>query len=130
PVAASAGLATLNVLAQPDVYDGLNALGASLRERTEAVLRNAGHEAHVIGVGPVYQIVFTDRKPRNYRDMKAADTARLRSLTSWLLQNGVLYSGKKGYLSVAHIKDDVDRFVEMVAQWSTITGAGKHRSSA
>ncbi|GIX47387.1 MAG: aspartate aminotransferase family protein [Candidatus Tectimicrobiota bacterium] len=102
PVAAAAGLATLEALRQPGVYDRLHALGRQLRELLAATLREHGFAAQVLGDGPLFHVLFTAQPVQTYRDTLQADAEKQRRFHYGLLQHGVLKSLSKGYISLAH----------------------------
>jgi glutamate-1-semialdehyde 2,1-aminomutase len=122
PVASAAGLATLKVLSENGGFDHLHHLGARMRAGVEDALRRNGHVARVIGVGPVFQICFRESPPTDYRQAKDAAAAPLQRLTSYLLEHGIFYTGKKGYLSLVHTEEDVDRVIELIGDWACRDG--------
>ena len=67
PVAAVAGLATLEVLKEPGAYEQVYATGRTLMEGIGAELRRAGLAAQVIGAPVMFDVVFTDRPVQDYR---------------------------------------------------------------
>jgi glutamate-1-semialdehyde 2,1-aminomutase len=116
PVAAAAGLATLDVLAEPGAYERLDAAGARLRHGLAGAFADAGIPAHVLGVGPIFQVVVTDERPIDYRGVKAGDASVMRRLARELYAAGLFLSGDKGYISLAHTDEDLDHAVELFAE--------------
>jgi glutamate-1-semialdehyde 2,1-aminomutase len=118
PVACAAGLAALQVLHQPGVYERLHTLG----DRFARGLRHAGETARVplqvLGDGPVLQVFFTDRRPlRNHRDLLRADRKKAVQFGYELIRRGVYCTpGGKLYLSLAHSDADIDRIVEIATE--------------
>lgn len=108
PIAATAGLATLAVLRQPGTYERLHAIGKRLRDLLEATLREHDVAGQVLGDGPLYQVLFTDKPVHTYRDGLGADADKLRTFHNELLTHGVLKSPSKGYVSLAHSDADID----------------------
>jgi len=118
PVACAAGLAALEVLRQPGVYERLHAAG----QRLAAGLRQAGTEAgvpvQVIGDGPVLQVVFTTHQPlRTHRDLLRGNKKKALQFGHELIRRGV-YCAPAGklYLSLAHTDADIDRTAEIASQ--------------
>jgi len=107
PIAAAAGLATLEVLHEPGVYDHLFNTGRTLMEGLRAALDEAGVTARVTGVPPLFDVVFTAREIRDYRDTLAGDAATARRFNALLRERGILKGDSKFYVSVAHDADDV-----------------------
>jgi len=112
PLAAAAGLATLEELEKPGAYDKLNALGARLRSGLLAAAAKAGLPAQALGVGPMANLYFTPRPIRDYRDAQSEDRATKQKLQRPLLEAGHLTNPwAKLYLSTAHSAADVDATV-------------------
>jgi glutamate-1-semialdehyde 2,1-aminomutase len=108
PIAATAGLATLRELQRPGTYERLHALGQRLREILAATLQEHNVAGQVLGEGPLYHVVFTDKPIRTYRDSLGADGQRHRIFHYALLNEGVLKSQSKGYVSLAHTNTDIE----------------------
>jgi glutamate-1-semialdehyde 2,1-aminomutase len=118
PVACAAGLATLDVLQQPGVYEHLHALGRRLADGLRQAGRHTGVPLQVLGDGPVLQVCFTDRQPlTNYRDLLAADRQKAVRFGHELIRRGVYCTpGGKLYLSLSHSAADIDRTAEIAEQ--------------
>lgn len=115
PVAAAAGVATLEVLEREDGYQRLDDLGTRAREALRRALAGCSRRAQVLGEGPVFQIVVTGHPVTDYRSMATADTAVAKRMAAELFQQGWFFTGDKAYLSTAHSESDVDRFADMAA---------------
>jgi glutamate-1-semialdehyde 2,1-aminomutase len=110
PVGAAAGLASLEALSAPGVYDRLQAIGDRLRREIPALGAAAGLDVQAIGDGPVVQVFFGAGPLRNYRDVMATDQHRRKQFGVELVKHGVLTNpGEKLYLSLAHTDADLDR---------------------
>ena len=113
PVGAAAGLACLEALSQPGVYDRLQAIGDRLRTELPKLGREAGLDVQAIGDGPVVQVFFGSGPLRNYRDVMATDQQKRKQFGVELVKRGVLTNpGEKLYLSLAHGDADVDRVLD------------------
>jgi glutamate-1-semialdehyde 2,1-aminomutase len=106
PVAATAGLKTLEILRRPGAYETLFATGRKLMTGLEAILRKAGVPAIVLGAPPVFDVVFAEGPIYDYRGMLRGNTAMLRRFNQYCLENGVAKAENKIYVSLAH--DDAD----------------------
>ena len=75
PVAAVAGLATLEILKRPGTYEQVFATGRELMAALDGLLKKAGIPAQVIGEPPLFDVIFTDQPVRDYRDTLKGDKA-------------------------------------------------------
>ncbi len=116
PVSSAAALAAIDLYAEPGTYERLDAGGAQMRQQMRAVLRSRGVSGHVIGDGPLAQVVFTDAPtaPLGYRDLLRADRDRARRVMLALLRRGIFLNpmGTKLYLSTAHDARVVGAFAD------------------
>jgi glutamate-1-semialdehyde 2,1-aminomutase len=107
PVAAAAGLATLAILRRPGAYERLFATGRELMATLDDLLRRAGIAAQVTGEPPLFDVVFSGEKVRDYRSTLRGDAALLRRFNALLRERGVLKGEQKYYVSLAHTAEDV-----------------------
>jgi glutamate-1-semialdehyde 2,1-aminomutase len=114
PISCAAGLATLNVLRQPGVFERLHQLGERLARGLRQAAADAAVPIQVLGDGPVLQVFFADARPlRNHRDLLRTDRNRAVAFGHALIRQGVYCTpGGKLYLSLAHSDQDIDRTVE------------------
>ena len=112
PIAAAAGIATLNVLRQPGTYERLFATGRTLMGELSQSLVSAGLKAQVVGEPPMFDVVFTDGEVRNYRDTLRGDKAKLSRFNALLLERGVLKGKDKCYLSTSLTDADVQLTID------------------
>ncbi len=106
PVAAAAGLATLAVLRRPGAYEKVFATGRALMDGMGRILRDSRIPAQILGEPPLFDIVFADTAPHDYRGVLRADADRARRVNRALREGGVLKGESKYYVSLAH--DDAD----------------------
>lgn len=109
PVAAVAGLATLDVLRRDGVYAGVETIGRALIQGMEEIVRRKGIPAQVVGAPCMFDVVFADGDIRDYRGMLRGDADRQRRVNAKQREMGILKSESKYYLSIAHDQPDVDR---------------------
>ena len=108
PVAATAGLATLEVLRRPGTYEHLFATGTHLKTGLEHLLRRARIPAVVLGAPPLFDVVFAEGPINDYRGMLRGDAAKLKRFNALCLEEGILKGDNKIYVSLAHTAADVD----------------------
>jgi len=107
PVAAAAGLATLAVLRRPGAYEKVFATGRALMDGMGRILRDARIPAQILGEPPLFDIVFADTAPHDYRGVLRADADRARRVNRALREGGVLKGESKYYISLAHDEADI-----------------------
>jgi len=118
PVAAVAGLKTLEILQRPGAYEKIFATGRALMDGYRRMLADAGIAAQVAGEPPMFDLIFTDREVVDYRTAMG-DPAMNKRLHRLMLERGVLKSENKHYISLAHderdVKDTLAAFEESIA---------------
>ena len=115
PVACAAGRAMLEVLKRPGVYEPFFARAERLKSGLREIVQRRGLAAQVIGEGPVWHLVFTDRTIYDYRSSLAADRDRLLEFHFALIDAGIFVRPGGGhYFSMAHTDVDVDTTLETV----------------
>jgi glutamate-1-semialdehyde 2,1-aminomutase len=107
PVAAAAGLATLEILRRPGAYERLFTTGRELMDALTQLLRRHGVTAQVIGEPPLFDAVFSGEPVRDYRGTLRGDADMLRRFNSLLRERGILKGEQKYYVSMAHTPDDI-----------------------
>lgn len=107
PVAAAAGLATLEILRRPGAYERLFATGRELMGSLGELLRRAGIAAQVTGEPPLFDVVFSGEPVRDYRGCLRGDAELLRRFNALMRERGVLKGEQKYYVSLAHTEADI-----------------------
>ena len=107
PVAAAAGLAALEVLKRPGAYEKVFATGRELMEGFSHAISEAGVPAQVIGVPPLFDVVFRSGDVADYRAWLGADAEMAKRFNRHILEAGVLKGESKFYVSLAHDAADV-----------------------
>ncbi len=117
-IAVSAANATLDFLMTPGIYESLYARSDLLTRSIRELLESAGLQTKVVGIGPLFQVWFTDSPVRNYRD--AVHHARKDSFRVWweeMMKRGVLFhpdAFENLFVSFAHTDSDVERTLKAV----------------
>jgi glutamate-1-semialdehyde 2,1-aminomutase len=110
PVCAAAGLAALDTLSQPGVYEHLARIGSKLRRGIVAAGERHGFAVQAPGEDAVFGVRFTDRRPlRDWTDLVTADKSLGWRWAMALLDRGLLVNpNEKFYISIAHTESDID----------------------
>ncbi|MCB2137346.1 MAG: aminotransferase class III-fold pyridoxal phosphate-dependent enzyme [Rhodobacteraceae bacterium] len=118
PVAAVAGLKTMEILRRDCAYDTLYALGERLQAIFAHHLDSAGVSHRIVGHPTLFDIVFIDREVQTYRDVLSADAKKSTSFNAVLRANGIFKSPGKIYPCLALTEADLvmtDAAVERAA---------------
>ncbi len=105
PLAMAAGIATLEALGRPGVWDALDAQTEKLVSGMGAAAQAAGVPYHGGRVGTMFCGFFTDARVRDYATAKTSDTAMFRRFFHAMLDRGVYLAPSQfeaGFLSTAH----------------------------
>jgi glutamate-1-semialdehyde 2,1-aminomutase len=113
PVAATAGLATLDVLAEPGTYDRLRTIGNSLRDGLVEVGERVGLPLQAPGEASVFQPLISEHEATDARSLAKGDAKATYAFGVELVREGILLNpGSKMYVSTVHTEADVDRTLE------------------
>lgn len=111
PLAMAAGIATLNELGKPGVYEQLEVRSARLAEGLVESARKAGLPYTMNRVGSMVCLFFTKTPVINYETAKTSDLERFSKYFHYLLEEGVMLppSQFEGmFVSTAHTDEDID----------------------
>jgi glutamate-1-semialdehyde 2,1-aminomutase len=119
-VACAAVSATMDVLAEPGLYQRQRALGESLMAGLRKLAHEAGLPVIVEGLGTVFQVWFSEHPIRNWRDAQRHASEAL--FTRWwqeMLLRGILFHPshyENLFLSLVHTGEDTDRMLEAAGE--------------
>ncbi len=112
PLAMRAGIAALNQLTKPGLYEGMTELAQRLVSGLRAQVAEAGIPAQINAIGPLATIFFTSEPVRNYTDAKRSDTKRYAQFFREMLDRGIFLAPSQfeaTFVSMAHTSQDIDR---------------------
>ena len=114
PTVLAAGMATLDVLAEPGTYPRLNGITDRLRDGLNELFERIGFEAQALGPGSTFTVLFAKGPIRSYRDAARADAKKREAFDFGLLARGIhLHPDKPFYTCTEHTKADVDATLEV-----------------
>ncbi|HOB61967.1 MAG TPA: glutamate-1-semialdehyde 2,1-aminomutase [Candidatus Competibacteraceae bacterium] len=114
PVAMAAGLATLNLIAEPGFHTELAAKTERLCAGLVAAARQAGMPLTTNAVGGMFGIFFSAEPVTRYAQAIACDTERFKSFFHGMLAEKVYLAPsafEAGFMSAAHSADDIEATV-------------------
>jgi glutamate-1-semialdehyde 2,1-aminomutase len=122
PLSMAAAHATLTEVLTPAAYGRLGAANARLMAGCERVIAEYGLPAHTVGTGSKGCVIFATEPVREYRDYLTRIHHELTDL-AWLyhMNRGVFMTpgrDEEWTLSVLHTDEDLDRYVEVFAEFA------------
>ena len=114
PIAAVAGMKTMEILRRPGQYDKLRELGKTLMSAITEHLGKAGFDHQVVGDPTLFDVLFTSAKIKDYRDFYAADAARNLRFNKLLREKGIFKSPGKLYPSLALTDADIEQTIDAI----------------
>ncbi len=115
PIAVAAGLATLNVLKRPGVYQRLEELAQRLSKGLREAAKEAGIEVSLNRVGSMMTCFFTSGEVTDFAQAMSADTERYAKFWREMLARGVYLAPSQfeaTFVSLAHTEEEIDLTIE------------------
>jgi glutamate-1-semialdehyde 2,1-aminomutase len=115
PLAMAAGLATLNLLKQGDVYEKLEMLGNMLFSGLENSARNTGISVVVNHIGSMGSLFFTATPVTDFEGARSGDENLFKRYYTGMLNSGIYLAPspyEATFLSVAHSEEIIEKTIE------------------
>ena len=115
PLATAAGLATLELLSEPGVYEGLEATAKLLTDGLTAIAADHGIGFTSVALGGMFGFFFYPAPVRDFAEAQKADEGRFRRFFNAMLDNGVYLapsSYEAGFVSLAHKPRDIEQTLD------------------
>jgi len=115
PLAVSAGIATLKVLANKDLYSELESKSARLARGLAEAAGTAGRDVFFTRVGSMLCGFFTRTEVVNYETACTADTEKYATFFKKMLEQGIYLAPSQfeaAFVGQAHTDEMIDRTVE------------------
>ena len=107
PIAAAAGLKTMEILKRGDNYTKLTTTGRALMVLFEEELGKHGIAHQIVGEPALFDVVFTDKPVSDYRSWQLGDKDKNARFNASLRESGIFKSPGKMYPSLAITDDDL-----------------------
>lgn len=114
PVAVTAGIETLKLLAQPGTYDRLNQLGTLLAEGLRQVIKDAGLTACVNQAGSLLTVFFGVTQVRDYATATRSDTKMFARYFQQMIERGMYLPPSQFeamFISLAHGEAEIQETI-------------------
>lgn len=115
PLATAAGLATLEILGEPGVFDGIEASMIALGEGLGEIAAEAGIAIYQTQIGSMACMFFQEGPVKNYADATNSDTDRYAKFFNGMRERGVYLAPSQfeaAFMSAAHTSTEIDRTLE------------------
>ncbi len=110
PVAVAAGLATLDLVQQPNFYEHLSALARQLTEGLEQAAKQHGVEFSAQSIGGMFGLYFRATPPTSYAEVMTCDKEAFNRFFHAMLDEGIYMAPsafEAGFVSSAHTSADI-----------------------
>lgn len=117
PLAMSAGIASLDLLASPGFYESLEARSKRLGDGIVAAIGETGAAATATRVGSLLTLFFSREPITDYAAAKKCDTKRFAAFFRAMLDRGIFLAPSQfeaAFVSAAHTDADIDRTLAAV----------------
>lgn len=116
PIAMSAGLTTLKILADnPEIYQNLEEKGKKLQKGFEQNIKELNIDATINRIGSMMTLFFSKNPVYNYASAKKCDTKAYAKYLKAMLEQGIYLPPSQFeafFISYAHTDEDIDKTVE------------------
>ena len=115
PLTMAAGIATLEELRKPEIWNNIEYMTASLGAEMRAAAKEAGIKVEVQQVGTMFMTFFTDQPVKDWSSAKRADTRLYAEYFRAMLSEGIYLAPSQfeaGFLSSFHTKEVVGKTIE------------------
>lgn len=119
PVAMTAGIATLNILAQNGLYDNLNKRATQFISQLQQLLAPKG--ITVQSVANMFTPFFTEKEVVSFADVKQCDTQRFAKFFRHMLAGGVYISPSQfeaDFISTAHTPTALEQVLDRASKFT------------
>ena len=107
PIAAAAGLKSLEILRRKGAYQRFISIGETVSQMMEEALDQTGVPFHIVGHPTLFEVVFHEIQPLDYRMVQNGDAQAAKAWNDTLRANGIFKSPGKTYPSLILSEEDL-----------------------
>lgn len=114
PIAMTAGIETLKILAKKSTYKRLEDMASLLERGLRDAAKKAGVNTKFYRAGTMFCSYFTDTDVIDYKTAKTSDTVKFSRFFSGMLKKGIYIAPSQfeaGFISLAHSEKDIEKTV-------------------
>ena len=116
PIAAVAGLKTMEILRRPGNYEKLKSTGQKIMDIYSSELGKQDIAHQIAGEPELFDVVFTEHKVTDYRSWLSGDAKRNGAFNDVLREEGILKSPAKVYPSLPISEADLEKTRQAVTK--------------
>lgn len=119
PLAMTAGIETLKILCQSQLYNQLETKSSLLGKGIADAATKAGINIQVSRVGSIFTIFFCEERVLNYETAKRADTELYSRFFQQMLMDGIYWPPSQFeafFISMVHTDEDIQTTIEKVGK--------------
>lgn len=116
PLAMTAGIETLKILAKENTYKKLENIAALLEQGLTDAAKTSGVKTRFYRAGTMFCTYFTDTDVVDYKTAKTSDTSKFSRFFSAMLKRGIYIAPSQfeaGFISLAHAEKDIEKTVKV-----------------
>lgn len=125
PIAMTAGIAALTVLAQPNFYDNLEEKTKNFVTKIRTFIADKGFEVKVFTIGSIFWFAFTNEEKIQRADQINPDSMIKYKVMHRELLNRGIYFGPSGYevgfISATHTTEDIEKTIIAIKEALIVT---------
>jgi len=119
PLAVTAGLETLKILAQPGTYEKLSKSSEYLVEEAKKIAHKVGVKIYISRVGSMFTLFFASQEVIDYHTALKSDTVTFNRYFHLMLKGGIYLAPSQfeaNFISLAHSQKNLDKTLEVMAK--------------
>ncbi len=119
PLAMSAGIATLELLAELEPWDQFESLGKELDVGIEQAAKQHGVELCTVRCGSMSAIYFAKEAPKNWNEVKSTNAGNFKAFFHSLLEQGVMLAPspfEAAFISTEHREAEIGFTIQAAAK--------------
>jgi glutamate-1-semialdehyde 2,1-aminomutase len=119
PISMAATLATIRELERSDTYRKLFHLGETMRNQLNKTIAELKLKAQVVGFGSIFQLLFTNIKIQDYRDVLTSNVEQFKEFQKRMMREDIFIlpqANKRCHLSTAHTDEDIRYTIEKASE--------------
>ncbi len=119
PLAVTAGLETLKILAQPGTYEKLSKSSEYLVEEAKKIAHKVGVKIYISRVGSMFTLFFASQEVIDYHTALKSDTVAFNRYFHLMLKGGIYLAPSQfeaNFISLAHSQENLDKTLEVMAK--------------